>query len=219
MEHLTEQQCIAYVLDQLSDAERQQVEDHAMSCPACASALAVAAANELALRDAMQSAAGAVPNGGRPPASAWFRVAAAVGGLVAAAAALFLAIRTPDLPDYSLSISATTQQLRSATDAPMYAGQPVDILLRPAQSTVSPRVELFVATPGGWRPLPGSLQHADSGAVRAQITAPQTPGPHTLVALIAPAGSPPATAEHIQGRAVPDGWQRLEEEVVFLASP
>ncbi|MEL6342017.1 MAG: zf-HC2 domain-containing protein [Myxococcota bacterium] len=219
MSHLTPQQCLDYVLDQLPDAERERVEEHIADCPACAAAVAAAAADEIAFRDALQLSPEDVSTDGGPSTSAWFRPLAAVGGILSIAAVFLLFFRTSPIPEYTLTVAPAVRQFRSVSEVQLYAGQSMDVSLRPAHDTTSPQVHLFVGQEGEWQTLDARIETAPTGAVRARVSAPVTPGVYTLIAVLTPAGSSAATASDIQDCAHISGWRCLEEEVTFLPSP
>ncbi|MFT4976284.1 MAG: hypothetical protein ACI8S6_002180 [Myxococcota bacterium] len=221
MSHLSGAQKLAYVLDQLDDTSQAAADLHVQDCAACHADLAVLAQTELHLRDlpAISQAPGSASPVGEEGRRSWLRRLVAAGGVLAAAAAITLLIPTAALPEYDLTLQPAAASLRSAAQ-PLVAGAPLEILLRPASSAPPPQVWLYAGRSGDWRPLDGTIERAPSGSVRAIVAAPEAPGTHTILAVLAPAGaSTMPLTQVLDNKPLPPGWQRLEEEVWFQPSP
>jgi hypothetical protein len=152
----------------------------------------------------------------------WTWTAAVAGPLALAASALLYvnSERGPALPAYSISITGgLAEQRSSAGTAPallLEPGAPVEIVLRPqAPTSESLDAHLYWVQGDRVQRWPVEAERSPEGALRlrGRALSPFGPGDGQLTAVIAPAGSLPATATARDLTSPRKAWQVFHHPV------
>lgn len=152
-----------------------------------------------------------------------FRSAIRIGGWIAAAAAAVLAVvllrPAPPLPDYQVSVSGGTSEMRSGPAESFMPGDRVEIALRPETETRG-RLEarLFLLRADDLRPLKiQSEEMAPGGSFKIQgrLDPGIQEGPWTLWAVVGRPGDLPDPKELRlkQGRSRDEDWTAVSTDI------